>query len=76
MWSSCDVFDLSEKNMCERIQSTMDSIQVPSDIGRIPCKIDTGFSSLTADQYKNWVTIFSVPSDSLYGLIGDDDLEC
>ena len=62
------------KKVCEKIQSTIDSIRVPTDIGRIPRKIETGFSGLTADQYKNWVTIYSVPC--LYRVIGCDNLEC
>ena len=37
------------------IQKRMDNFTVPADIGRIPHKIATGFSSFTADQWKNWV---------------------
>lgn len=74
VWSSNNVLDLSNNKVCEKIQSTIDSIQVPTDTGRIPRKIETRFSGLTADQYKNWVTIYSVPC--LYGVIGCDDLEC
>ena len=62
------------KKSVEKIQSTIDSIRVPTDIGRITRKIETVFSGLTADQYKNWVTIYSVPC--LYRVIGCDDLEC
>lgn len=74
VWSSCNILDLSNKQVCERIQSSKGSIHVPPDIGRIPCKIETGFSGLTDNQYRNCVTVFSVPS--LYGVIGNDDLEC
>ena len=51
MWSSSNVLDLSKKVVREKIQNTIDS---PSVTGRIPRKIQT------ADQYKNWVTIYSV----------------
>ena len=44
------------------IQNHITSFVVPSDVGRIPRKIETGFSGFTADQYKNWITIFSVPA--------------
>ena len=74
VWSTNNVLDLSDKKVCEKIQSTIDSIRVPTDIGRITRKIETVFSGLTADQYKNWVTIYSVPC--LYRVIGCDDLEC
>lgn len=40
------------------IQQRVDSVIVPPDIGRIPHKIHTGFSSFTADQWKNWVYTF------------------
>ena len=58
----------------EHLQTTIDSFRVPGGVGRIPRKLETGFSGLTADQYKNWVPIFSIPC--LRGLIGTDDLEC
>ncbi len=56
------------------IQSRIDRSNVPSDMGRIPHKIMSGFSSFTADQYKNWVLYFSLLSlkDNLHG----DDREC
>ena len=49
----------------------MDSMQVPQNIGRIPRKVKTGFSGLTADQYKNWVTL-----PCLFGIVDSDQLEC
>ena len=36
------------------IQARVDGMVVPSDIGRIPHKIMSGFAFLTADQLKNW----------------------
>ena len=33
-------------------QSLVDEFNVPSDIGRIPYKISSGYSSFTADQWK------------------------
>ena len=33
---------------------------MPPDIGHIPYKIQSGFSSFTADQFKNWVLYFSL----------------
>ena len=39
-------------------------MHVPADIGRIPRKIESGsgFSGFTADQFKNWVMYYSIPS--------------
>lgn len=42
------------------IQKRIDRFTVPSDIGRIPYKIASGFSSFTADQFKNWVVYYSL----------------
>ena len=50
-----------------QLQDTVDQITVPSDVGRIPRKIITGFSGFTADQFKNWITIYSIPA--LYNVL-------
>ena len=47
---------------------------VPTDIGRIPRKIETGFSGFTADQFKNWITIYSIPA--LYNILPRLHLDC
>ena len=39
------------------IQERINKIVSPPDIGRIPNKISSGFSSFPADQYKNWKSI-------------------
>ena len=56
------------------IQNYVDSIAVPSGVGRIPHKIASSFSGFTADQFKNWVILFSIPS--LYGILPPDHFEC
>ena len=62
------------KSKYGQIQAFVDKIVVPSDVGRIPHKIVSGFSSFTADQFKNWIILFSVPS--LYGILPHNQLEC
>lgn len=57
----------------EELQRRMDSLKVPQDVGRIPHKIAFGFSGFTADQWKNWTTIYSL--FCLKGLIGDPDYD-
>ena len=44
----------------EKIQVRVNHFVTPPDTGRIPHKIASGFSSFTADQWKNWTTIFSL----------------
>lgn len=52
----------------------MDSFVVPPDVGRIPSKILTGFSGFTADQFKNWFILFSIPS--LFGILTGEHMAC
>lgn len=37
----------------ERIQACVDTVSVPSHVGRIPYKIASSFAGFTADQFKN-----------------------
>ena len=66
--------NILSKDIMKTVQTTVDSMRVPSDVGRIPRKIETSFSGFTADQFKNWVVLYSIPS--LHGLIDEDHLEC
>ena len=65
---------LLNKHHFEKIQNFVDSVNVPSDIGRIPHKISSGFANFTADQFKNWVNIYSVPA--LFNVLPLEHLEC
>lgn len=56
------------------IQDIIDSFRVPSDIGRIPLKIESGFSGFKADQFKNWIIIYSIPA--LFDILPSEQLEC
>ena len=56
------------------IQEFINSMSVPSDIGRIPSKIASGFSGFTADQFKTWITIYSIPA--LCSILSSEHLEC
>ena len=58
----------------ERIQELVDSMTVPQDIGRIPGKISCSFSGFTADQWKNWTTVYSL--FALKGVLPENHLEC
>ena len=66
--------NLLNKTHFDKIQQFVDNVVVPSDIGRIPSKISSGFSSFKADQFKTWITIYSIPA--LHGVLPDDHLEC
>lgn len=54
-WTECNIIPASR---LQEIQARVDAIQVPSFIGRIPCKIQSSFSGFTADQWRNWVCVY------------------
>ena len=59
----------------QTIQERVDKAQVPSDIGKLPGKIDKfTFQGFTADELKNWTILFSLYA--LKGILPDDHLEC
>jgi hypothetical protein len=67
LWKSAGI--LTEASN-EHIQSIVDKFVTPPDVGRIPYKIASGFSSFTADQWKNWTLIFSLVA--LKGIISEE----
>ena len=58
----------------DKIQQSVDGIVVPSDVGRIPRKIETGFSGFKADQFKIWILLYSIPA--LFEVLPKEHLEC
>lgn len=64
---------LREKDL-KQIQARVDSVNVPSTIGRIPKKIATAFGGFTAEQWMNWTTVYSLYA--LRGLLPEDDYRC
>ena len=47
---------------------------VPQDIDRIPGKISSSFTGLTADQWKNWTLVYSL--FALKGILPEEHLQC
>ena len=66
--------DLLSRAQFKKLQYAVDGMELPSGVGRIPRKIETGFSGFTADQFKNWVVVYSIPT--LFGLLPSEHLEC
>lgn len=56
VWKELEIIS---KNNLPAIQAKMDSIKVPTDVGRIPHKIESNFSGFTADQLIHWTLIYS-----------------
>ncbi len=71
VWTSLGILD---KTHYLSIQENVDRFVTPPEIGRIPSKIASGFSSFTADQWRNWTLIYSLCS--LKGIIPHKDYDC
>ena len=50
--------DFLSKQQLYDIESRLKLFRVPSDIGRLPSNISTGYGGFTANQWSNWITIF------------------
>lgn len=66
--------DIISETQFNVLQSRVDSVTTPPDIGRIPYKIRLGFSSFMADQWKNWVVYFTLIA--MRDILSNDVLEC
>ena len=62
------------KNKLDLMQEKTDQFAVPHDIGKIPRKISFCFDGFDADEYKNWVMLFSIYV--LADVIPKRDKEC
>ena len=58
----------------ETIQERVDQMNPPPKVGRIPRKIQSGFFSITADEWKNWIVLYS--PYALFGLLEREHYEC
>ena len=65
---------LIQENDFTLLQTRVNSMTVPSDLGRIPHKILSSFGSFTAEQWKNWVIVYSM--FALRGIIPQADYTC
>ena len=71
VWLSIGVIT---KNDFLSIQEKVDAFITPSGIGRIPSKIASGFSSFTAEQWRNWTLIYSLYA--LKGILPHNHYDC
>lgn len=56
IWKSRSILTHSNFDL---IQQKVDSFVTPHDVGRIPSRIASGFAGFTADQWRNWVLLYS-----------------
>ena len=51
--------DINLKSL-EELQIVVDKFTIPAGVGRIPRKVESGFSNFKAEQWKNWMFIYSL----------------
>ena len=68
VWKTLGFLDL------RKLQERVDAFITPSDVGRIPLKIQSGFSQFTVDQWRNWTLLYSLCS--LKGIIPHQRYDC
>ena len=61
-------------NDLQKVQEKVDSLRVPSELGRILTKISKMFSGFTAKQWKNWVTVLLL--FALFKYLPERDYRC
>ena len=71
LWKELNILDTKHFQL---IQTKIQTLNVPQDIGRIPYKIESGMAGMTADQWKNWTCVYSLYV--LEGVIPQRDLHC
>lgn len=55
LWISRDILD---RDKLLQIESLVNKFTVPSDIGRLPTNISSGYGGFTANQWRSWITIY------------------
>lgn len=65
--------ELLKKADLETVGERIAEFKIPSDIGRLPTNIATNYSQFTADEWKNWVLLYSL--FALQGLLPERHLQ-
>ena len=68
-----DISLITSKEL-EVLQERVDSMNPPPKVGRLPRKVECGFSSFTADEWRNWIVLYS--PYVLYNLLPKDHYTC
>ena len=71
LWNDLKLFS---NGQLKEIEEKIKSIEVPSDIGRLPMRISANSGSYTAEQWKNWTLIYSIYC--LKGILPDEHFKC
>ena len=56
VWRNLDIITLDHLSI---MQEKVDNMIPPPKVGGIPRKIQSGFVAFTADEWKNWIILYS-----------------
>lgn len=65
---------LLNKDKLQEIEDHCKLFRLPADVGRLPTNITSGYGGFTANQWCNWITIYSPVL--LKGILPDEHLRC
>lgn len=74
MWNLWNENKLLTTKQLEELEKRIETMKVPTDIGRLPMKISSNAGSYTAEQWKNWTLIYSLYC--LEGILPDVHYKC
>jgi hypothetical protein len=64
---------MSSKDL-QKIEDRIKTIEIPSDLGRLPANISANHGSYTAEQWKNWTLLYSL--FCLKDILSDEEFKC
>ena len=71
LWKEIGILD---DDSFKKVETNLDGIEAPSDIGKLPIKLVSAFASFTAGELKKWTALFSIYA--LKGTMQEKHLEC
>ena len=71
VWRDLDIITLDHLSI---IQEKVDNMIPPPKVGRVPRKIQSGFAAFTADEWKNWIVLYS--PYVLWNILPEKDYQC
>ena len=71
LWKEIGILD---DDSFKKVETNLDGIEAPSDIGKLPTKLVSTVASFTADELKNWTALFSIYA--MKGTMQEKHLEC
>ena len=66
--------DILTKEKLREVQERIETVEAPSDLGRLPGNITSNYGGFTASQWKNWVLYYSL--FALEGVLGEEHINC